>query len=96
MSRTRHSKKKFKQKVDHIREARQQLADATDVTVLSTLKEALIKEKKAATDLTRHPKGTKASGGASSIPSASVVLDAKTHLMGKNSIRLFTPSISEL
>ena len=62
MSRTRHSKKKFKQRVDHIREARQQLADATDVTVLSTLKEALIKEKKAATDLTRHPKGTKASG----------------------------------
>ena len=62
MSRTCHSKKRFKQRVDQIRKARQRLADAKDVTVLSTLKEAVSKEKKAAMDLVRHPKGTKASG----------------------------------
>ncbi len=62
MSRTCHSKKQFKQRVDYIREARQRLADATGVTVLSTVKDAFGKKKKAATDLSRHPKGTKASG----------------------------------
>ena len=62
MSRTYHSKKQFKQRIDHIREARQRLADATDVTVLSTVKDAFINIKKASTDLARHPKGTKASG----------------------------------
>ena len=62
MSRTCYSKKRFKQRVDHIREARRRLADATNISVLSTLKDAFIQEKKAATDFTRHPKGTKASG----------------------------------
>lgn len=62
MSKTRHSKKRFKQKVDQIREARQRLADTNDVTALSTLKAAFSNEKKAAMDLIRHPKGTKASG----------------------------------
>ena len=62
MSRTYHSKKQFEQRLDHIREARQRLADATDVTVLSSLKDAFINIKRASTDLSRHPKGTKASG----------------------------------
>ncbi len=62
MSRTCHSKKQFKRRVDRIRESRQQLADATGVTVLSTVKDACINQKNAVTDLTRHPKGTKASG----------------------------------
>lgn len=62
MSRTYYSKKRFQQRIDHIKETRRRLADATDVTVLSTAKDAYVQIKKAARDLTRHPKGTKASG----------------------------------
>ena len=62
MSRTYYSKKRFQQRIDHIKETRRRLADATDVTVLSTAKDAFFQIKKAAKDLTRHPKGTKASG----------------------------------
>ena len=62
MSRTYYSKKRFQQRIDHIKETRRRLADAKDVTVLSTAKDAYVQIKKAARDLTRHPKGTKASG----------------------------------
>lgn len=62
MSRSYHSKSQFRQRIGHIQAVRQKIADATDVTVLSSLKEAFSNIKKTSTDFTRHPRGTKASG----------------------------------
>lgn len=62
MSKSYHSKKKYRQKMDLIRQSRAKQSAESDTTVLSTLNQQYNGYRKALETHTRHPSGTKASG----------------------------------
>lgn len=62
MSKSYHSKKKYRQEMDQIRQSREEQSAENDATVLSTLNQHYNGYRKALATHTRHPSGTKASG----------------------------------
>ena len=62
MSKSFHTKKKYRQKMNNIRQSREKQSAENDVTILSTLNQQYDGERKAIESHTRHPSGTKASG----------------------------------
>lgn len=62
MSKTYHTKKSFKQKMDKIRQSREKHFSESGVTVLSTLNQQWNGFYKTIKSLSRHSSGTKASG----------------------------------
>ncbi|MBR5175599.1 MAG: hypothetical protein IKW89_06670 [Bacteroidales bacterium] len=62
MSKTYHTRKSFEQRIRAIRQVREQLAEESSVTVLSSLNQFDSGLTKAKVDLSRHPSGKRASG----------------------------------
>ncbi len=62
MSKSYHTKKKFRQKIDEITQSREKQSVENNTTVLCTLNQEYNGYRKALESLTRHPSGTKASG----------------------------------
>ena len=62
MSKTYHSKKKYRQDMDQRSQSREEQSAENDATVLSTLNQQYNGYRKALKAHTRHPSGTKASG----------------------------------
>ena len=62
MSKTYHTRKAFERRMMKIRKAREQLAEESSVTILSSLNQFEDGLTKAKTDLSRHPLGTRAAG----------------------------------
>ena len=62
MGKSYHTKKKYRQRIDEINQARKKQSDESDITVLSTLNQMYNGYGKASESLSRHPSGTKASG----------------------------------
>lgn len=62
MGKSYHTKKKYRQRIDEINQARKKQSDESDITVLSTLNQMYNGYGKALESHSRHPSGTKASG----------------------------------
>lgn len=79
MSKTYHTRKAFEQRMRMIRQVREQLAEESSVTVLSSLNQFYNGLMKARTDLSRHPSGTRASGLRRDLRGKWTVKDVRDH-----------------
>ena len=80
MSRTYHTKKEFKQKIDEIKQLQEKYSAESGVTILATEAQFLHVYSKAQVQYTRHPSGTKATGLKQWIKGKPRVADQRDHL----------------